>query len=156
MSEYYMMDSWGLKTGEPTQKPLDVDFDDWEDEWGINEDDVVKAIRESGVDNLETFDVRIIDSKTGEVCKDYQAVNILGLVKAADMEKSVAMAHAENGLIDTDFDSVKLDETAVQGCLMFRLAESVNAVVVHRSVKEYLESKGGFELTFTEPGNWVG
>lgn len=56
----------------------------------------------------------------------------------------------------TIFESVKLDEEAIKGQKMFRLAESVNAVVVHRSIKEYLELKGGFELTFTEPEKWVG
>ncbi len=222
MSEYYMMDSWGLKGGEPTQKPVDVNFNDWIDKWGIGYHDVefllgrslkhlgipnpiemkwdeeigggglfwelegrpsegprngqgirrkwaykacipplfhkelVKAIRECGVDNLEAYDVRIVDSATNEICEDYQAVNIVGLIKAVDMDQSVATPHSDDGLVDTDFDSVKLDEAAIKGQLMFRLAESINAVVVHQSVKEYLESKGGFELTFTKPENWVG
>lgn len=222
MSEYYMLDSWGLKHGEPTQKPLDVDFDDWEEEWGLGEDDVefllgqsmknlgipqpivmhwdeeiagggiawelegtpskgprnaqgirrkwaykacnpplfhkdlITAINECGVDNLETFDVKIIDPTTHEVCEDYKAINVVGLIKAVDMSGSVATVHSEDGLGDTDFDSVKLDEVAIRGLKMFRLAESVNAIVIHNLVKEHLEAKGGFELTFTEPEKWVG
>ncbi len=222
MSEFYMMDSWGLKDEEPTQKPLDVDFDDWEENWGIGENDIeflfgktmknlgipvpiemewddeiaggglfwemeghpsvgprneqgirrkwaykacnpplfhnelIKAIRECGVDNLETFDVKIVDPVTNQVCEDYQAINIVGLIKAVDMNKSIATTHSDDGLIDTDFESVKLNEETINGQKIFRLAESVNAVVVHRSVKEYLESKGGFELTFTKPEKWFG
>lgn len=222
MSEYYMMDSWGLDNDEPTLKPLDVDFDDWEDDYGINDDnvefwlgkpmnhlgmpdpiemewddeiagggivwetegqpsigprseegvrmkwaynasdpplfhkDLVAALRECGVDNIETHKVQIVDRKTGNVCEDYLAINLVGLVKAVDMNKSKAAVHTDDGLIDTDFDSVAINEKAAKGSKMFRLAESVNAIVVHRSVKEYLEAKGGFELTFTEPKNWVG
>lgn len=222
MGEYYMMDSWGLDNDEPTLKPLDVDFDDWEDEYGLDEDDVdfllgipmkhlgvpepmkmewddeiagggivweserqastgprseegvrmkwaykasdpplfhkdlVKALRECGVANLEAYEVHITDRKTGKMCTDYLAINLVGLVKAADMGRSKADAHGEDRPIDTDFDSVTIDEWAAKGHKMFRLAESVNAIVIHRSVKEYLEMKGGFDLTFTEPENWVG
>ena len=70
--------------------------------------------------------------------------------------RSQATPHSPDGLIDTDFDSVAIDEVPTHGRLCFRLAESVNALVVHRSVKEHLESKGGFELTFTEPKDWIG
>ena len=222
MSNYYMLESWGLKYGEPTQKPLDVDFDDWADDYGLNESkvefrlgwllgnlglpvpievrwdeqiagggivwemegqpssgprsaggvrrkwlykasdpplfhrDLVAALHECGVDNLETFEVRIVDVQTGEICTDYLAVNVLGLVAAADMRKSQATTHSPDGLIDTDFDSVVLDEGAAQDLLCFRLAENINALVIHRSVKEHLESKGGYELTFTEPKDWIG
>jgi hypothetical protein len=209
MSEFYMMDSWGLKGGEPTQKPRHSDFVkfllgrsienlcistpikmQWEEEvaggglawllegspsegprnqkgvrrkWAYDacipplfHKSLVNALRESGVDNLETFDVCLLDTITNEVCDDYQAVNIVGLIKAVDMSKSIAMVYSEDGLFDTDFASVKLNEEVIRGVKMFRLAESVNAVVVHRSVKAYLESKGGFELTFTEPEKWIG
>jgi hypothetical protein len=222
MSEYYMMESWGLKHGEPTQKPLSVDFDDWADDYGLDElqvdfllgwrlkdlglpdpiqmtwkeeiagggvvwemegtpsqgprsaqgvrrkwaykasdpplfhKELVAALQECGVDNLEVFPVRITDTRTGEVCDDYLAVNFVGLVKAADMGTSQATPHSPDELIDTDFDSVTINEGAAKGFKMFRLAESVNALVVHRSIKEHLESKGGFELTFTEPEDWVG
>lgn len=222
MSEYYMVESWGLKREEPTQKPLDVDFDDWADDFDLDEDDVdfrlgwtlkhlglpdpiemiwdeeiagggsaweteekpskgprnaggvrrkwvykssdpplfhkqvVATLRDCGIDNLEAFNVRIIDVKTGEVCEDYLAVNFVGLVKAVDMSRSAATTHSTDGLGDTDFESVVINEGVTPGLKMFRLAESVNALVVHRSVKELLESRGGFELTFIEPEKWIG
>jgi len=222
VTNYFMMESWGLENEEPTQKPRSVDFDDWADEYGLDEHKVsfllgwrlaglnipnpirmvwkdelaggglawemegkpsqgprspegvrrmwlykacdpplfhkalVEAIRRCGVDNLEAFPVAITDTRTGEVCNDYFAVNFVGLVKAVNMAKSLATPHSPDGLIDTDFDSVAIDERAAGGVKMFRLAESVNALMVHRSVKEHLESLGGFELTFTEPKDWIG
>ena len=222
MSQYYMMDSWGLDFDEPVLKPVDFEYDEWEEDYGLNNllvsfidgtalkhlnipepielewkdktagggmawemegveskgprngkgirmkwvysasepvlyhKDVVVALQESGVDNLETYQTKITNKKTGEVCEDYLAVNIVGLVKAADMLKSKAVVHSANGLIDTDFDSIVINEDAAAGHKMFRLAESINGVVIHRSVKEHLESKGGFELTFAEPEDWIG
>ena len=222
MSNYYMMDSLGSEDEEPTVFPSDFDFDDWEDDYGLNEvlvifiagdamqhlnlpepikmiwdsdigggglawelegkpsngprnsqgirmqwvydacdpplyhKDVVAALKECGVDNIETYKTRITNEKTGEVCEDYLAVNIVGLVKAADMSKSKAVMHTSDGLIDTDFDSLVLNEEAAAGYKLFRLAENISGVVIHRSVKEYLESKGGFELTFKEPKDWIG
>jgi hypothetical protein len=217
-----MMESWGLEIEEPTQKPGRVDFDDWADKYGLNENKVnfrlgwrlaglnipnpirmvwkeeiaggglawemygkpsqgprsadgvrrkwlykagnpplfhkalVDAIRACGVGNLEAYPVAITDTRTGEVCNDYFAVNFVGLVKAVNMAKSLATPHSPDGLIDTDFDSVALDESAARDSKIFRLAENVSALVVHRSVKEHLESLGGFELTFTEPKDWIG
>jgi hypothetical protein len=217
-----MVESWGLKNEEPTQKPKSVDFDDWVDDYGLSERDVsfllgrplaklnipkpiqmvwkdeiagggpvwemegkpspgprsadgirrkwaykvsdpplfhkelVTAIQQCGVDNLEVFPVAINDPRTGEVCNDYLAVNFVGLLKAADMSKSQATSHSPDGLIDTDFDSVAINERVVRDFKMFRLAECVTALVVHRSIKEHLESLGGFELTFTEPKDWIG
>lgn len=117
---------------------------------------LVAAIQQCGVDNLEAFPVAIANKQTGEVCNDYLAVNFVGLVKAADMGKSKATQHSPDGMIDTDFDSVVLDEKLARNFRMFRLAENVNALVVHESIKKHLESLGGFELTFTEPKDWVG
>ena len=216
MSEYYMMDCWGLDGDEPVQKPMDADLDDYDEddeiEWfcgqiiGIdlpnpieiewnpelsgggpaweafgyaseglkNENgvrrqwaypandpplfhrDLVAALQKCGVDNFNVYETNIEDTKSGSICKDYLAINIIGLIKAADMEKSKAVIHSEDGLVDTDFDSVELDGSAIRGCKIFRLAESINALVIHREVKDYLESKGGFGLTFTPPEKWIG
>jgi hypothetical protein len=39
---------------------------------------------------------------------------------------------------------------------MFRLVENTSAVVIHRSVKEYLEAKGFTQLMFVAPDEWIG
>ncbi len=50
-----------------------------------------------------------------------------------------------------DFDSVVLDEPAISDALIFRLAESVNAIIVHEKVKQHLEASGINTLTFLKP-----
>ncbi len=221
MSEYYMLECWGFEIDGPIEQPVDIDYDDWQEEHGINDDNVdfwlgrslkelnipnpiqmqwdeleweesekpnsligpknengfrrkymydvcepplfhkelVASLIECGVSNMEmeTFDVQISDQKTKVICNDYLAVNLVGLVKAADLGRSKLKKHSETGLYDTDFDALVLNKDKIPAQRkIFRLAESVNAVVIHRSVKEYLESKGGFDLDFVEPKDWIG
>jgi len=216
MSDYYMLDCWGIGNDEPTQEPVDADLDDYDEndeigwldgrkisielplklkmEWASelsggglfwdmygepsdgprNEQgvrrlwaypatwpplfhrDIIEAFRACGVDNFDLYETSIKDTVTGVLCDDYFGVNFIGLVKAVSMEESIAVSHSDDGLVDTDFDSVVLDGSATREFKLFRLAECVTALVVHRSVKEHLESKGGFELTFTEPESWAG
>jgi hypothetical protein len=119
----------------------------------IFRDDLLEALDEAGVDNLQLFDLVITDPENGKEYTNYKAVNILGLIQAADMKKSVATVHTGGPIIDVDFDKLVLDETAPEGAYMFRLAESVNTVLVHRDVKEYLEKKGFTGLEFYEVGD---
>jgi len=119
-------------------------------------DAMIAALREAGVDNLDCYEVVIRDPLTGKEWKDYQAVNIIGLVAAADLSESVYSADSGVALIDTDFDSLAIDESKALGSLMFRLAECVSAIVVHRKVKEKLEGRGIPYLDFTNPSDWIG
>jgi len=116
-------------------------------------DDLIAALQSCGVDNLETYPVAITDPDNDQVHTNYQAVNILGLVAAADMEKSNATVHP-NGppLIDVDFDGLEIDEDKAKGNAFFRLAESTNAIIVHERVKECLLAKGFTDLAFYETG----
>ncbi|WP_437498721.1 hypothetical protein [Sorangium sp. So ce1099] len=117
---------------------------------------VCAALSDAGVDNLQTYRTSIVDPRSGEICRDYLAVNVVGLVAAADLGKSVYQAHSDPPLIDSDFDSLVIDPARASGLLMFRLAECVSGVVVHRRVKEALEARGGFGLTFVPPQAWIG
>jgi hypothetical protein len=118
--------------------------------------EVVTALQEAGVDNMVTYPTLISDTVTGEMCKDYLAVNIIGLVSAADLQESIYTIHNQRGLIDTDFDSLAIDEPKAGNLLMFRLAECTTGTVVHQNVKQYLESKRDFGLSFILPKNWIG
>jgi hypothetical protein len=65
------------------------------------------------------------------------------------MTKSIATIHDNIAKIDVDFDKLVLDEMKLQGLpLMFRLAESINIILVHKSVKEHLTQKGFTGLIF--------
>ncbi len=113
-------------------------------------------LAEAGVDNLDTYPVRITDTETGEVCEDYRAVNVLGLVAAADMDASNWTDPTGRGLASVDFDGVAIDPAKTHGLRMFRMAECVSGVLVADVVRVALEEAGGFGLRFVQPENWIG
>jgi hypothetical protein len=114
-------------------------------------DDLIQALIECGVDNLETYPVAIRDPDNGETYTNYKAVNIIGLMTAADMKKSNATIHPGGpALIDVDFDGLVIDEKKAGGELFFRLAESTNGIMAHERVKNHLLEKGFTDLAFYE------
>ena len=119
-------------------------------------DDLLEALGAAGVDNLQTFPALILDPVTGERHANYKAVNIIGVISAADMAHSVPMNVSSSTMIDVGFDSLVLDEAKPGGALMFRLAESVNAIIVHERVKGTIEDRGIPGMTFYDSGEWAG
>lgn len=112
-------------------------------------DDFIQALYDDGACNFDTYNVAITDPDDGTVHTHYKAVNILGLVAAADMEKSVATVHDGIPLIDVDFDTLVIDEKKTKGVKMFRLAESSNAILVYESLRDTLLEKGfGSDVAF--------
>jgi hypothetical protein len=119
-------------------------------------DELVEAVRDAGVDNIDCYDAVLVDPVGGKRHTNYKAVNIIGMVAAADLAASEFHAPSGRALIDTDFDTLVLDEERANGLLLFRLAESVNAIVVHARVKQHLEKRGIPNLDFVAPDAWVG
>jgi len=117
---------------------------------------LLNALQEAGVDNLDVYPCVIVNEGTGFKTEDYVAVNLIGLVKATDLSKSNVVGGGEDHLLDTDFDGVAIDSKKAKDYLMFRLAENTSAIVIHCSVKEYLEAKGFDMLSFVEPKDWIG
>lgn len=113
-------------------------------------DDLIKAMRAFGVDNIDTYDAVIHDPDNGESHTNYKAVNIVGLVAAADMEKSGAAVHGTPET-DVDFDGLVIDEDKAGGRMFFRLAESTNAILVHEDLKNFLVDKGFGHVCFNDP-----
>lgn len=112
-------------------------------------DDFIQALRDCGVNNFDTYNVAITDPDDGSIITNYKAVNVLGLVAAADMEKSIATVHNGIPLIDVDFDELVIDEKKTKGIKMFRLAESNNAVLIHETLRDALLEKGfGSDIAF--------
>lgn len=111
--------------------------------------DFLAAIREFGVNNLQTFEATIFDPDSNKLSTNYKAVNIIGLVKAADMNKSVATVHDKTPLIDVSFDKLVLNNEAEASNLMiFRLAEKSTAILVRRDLKEFLVERGFDHVCF--------
>jgi hypothetical protein len=117
----------------------------------IFSDALIEALRGCGVDNLVTYPCEITDPDSGDVYKNYKSVNIVGLIAAADMQKSDATVQPNGpALFDVDFDSLVIDDSKANGILFFRLAESTNAIIVHKDVRDALIAKGFDDLAFYE------
>ena len=71
------------------------------------------------------------------------------------MAKSVFTAHSAPALVDVDFDRLVIDPARARGQKLFRLAECVTGVLIHRTVQDHLEAKGGFGLSFIPHEEWV-
>ena len=113
-------------------------------------------MREAGVDNIDCYDAILFDPKTEQKFNNYKAVNIIGVIAAADLGKSKYNAPSGSALIDADFDSLVIDEVKTHGMLMFRLAECITAIVIHDKVRRHIEAKGIKYLNFVPPEKWVG
>jgi hypothetical protein len=114
-------------------------------------DDLLEAMRSFGVDNLQTFNVALQDPDSGHTYTNYRAVNIIGLIAAADMAQSKATVHPGGPVIDVDFDSLVVDESRTRGALIFRLAESTNGVLVSQRLRDFLVGRNFDDLAFYDP-----
>lgn len=116
---------------------------------------LAEAIAKAGVANIEYFDAEIHDLESGAIHKGHVAFNIVGAVAAADLDKSVFDA-SDGTTIAVDFDSLTIDAGKTRGALLFRLAESINGIVVHERIVDAIEDAGIDSLTFLPPEDWVG
>src|SRR5258706_4398272 len=122
---------------------------------------LLAALKEAGVKNLEIFPAKVIDIG-GKAHKDYKAVNIVGLVACAKEppSKVVEGISVQPGSrdIDTFYGELYIDEKKADKAklLMFRLKESVNAIVVHEKVRQKIEEKKIPGMEFYGPGEWAG
>ena len=119
-------------------------------------DDLLSALKSAGVENLQLFDAVLIDPVANVRYETYKAVNVVGLIAAADLEKSEYSTPSGIPRIDTDFDSLALDPSKIKDTYMFRLAESVNAIVIRHNVKQAVEGAGIPYIDFVEPEEWFG
>ena len=119
-------------------------------------DDLIEALRSVGVDNLELFDAVIVDPTTGEEHHNFKAFNIIGAVAAADLSKSIVANTSDSTMIDMDFDSLAIDERRAAPFRLFRLAESVDAIIVDEAVKIAVEQRQIEGMVFYDPADWAG
>lgn len=113
------------------------------------------CLKSVGVSNIDYYETEIHDLETNQVYRSLLAFNLIGAISAANLAHSEFSA-PDGPLISVDFDSLVIDENKTRGALMFRLAESVNGIVVHESVKNAIEAAGINTLTFIPPEEWVG
>lgn len=142
---------------EPVRIPLDAEnpgalLEMFKSDVLVMTDRLVAALEEAGVDNLQTYAAELVDPATNRVIGGYRLVNLVGVVSCAEIG-----ARAEGGaLARLDFDGAPIDARRARGFLMFRLAESLSAVVVRQEVRDHLLAKGFDMLTFVPPEEWIG
>lgn len=164
----YPLRSWmtGVRFDRPPPEPIVLTLrgtheDDWSlgDLWltpiTVMSTRLYDALLKAGVHNLDTYAVELHDPENGNLYSDYLAFNIVGKISAADVRTQFA-PESDAHEIAGDIDSLVVDTAKANGALIFRLAESVNAVIAHESVKNTLLAAGIDTLTFTEPENWAG
>jgi hypothetical protein len=93
--------------------------------------DLLDALQEAGVDNLDLYRAVVRDPFTGRAREDYWGFNVLGLVASA----------VEN-------PAVTIDEAKTGGLLFYRLAEVPSIIVVDETVRRAIQRRAIAGVTF--------
>jgi hypothetical protein len=97
-----------------------------------------------GVDNIQYFPAQLISRSDGTVWDNYFAVNIIGVVAAADLKASeyttVIDRPGSSGLPLVAFEDLKIDPNRAQGLNLFRLAESPSVIIISEALVQRLRS----------------
>ncbi|MDL1968314.1 MAG: hypothetical protein LWW97_07125 [Deltaproteobacteria bacterium] len=103
---------------------------------------LLNTVREAGVDNIDSYRVELNYADGTLASEDYYAFNLVGKLRAADLDKSVYDDNQPDKLIAMNFDSLLVDENKTYGQLMFRLAENISTILIHERIKKAIEEAG--------------
>ena len=109
-------------------------------------DRLVDAIRSTGVDNFECYAAEVKDLD-GTVHADYKAVNIVGAVRCANLEKSESFSAP--GAISMHFSHLVLDREKVRDHEFFRLAENLLIILVSDRIAQAITKIEPIGLSLT-------
>jgi len=114
--------------------------------------EMVQALYEAGVDNLEVFDAIVHDTENDITFDHYKSVNIVGTYAGVDTEasESVNLGIDDEDTVNTFYDYMVLRDDIPEDLHLFRLAESVKIVVVSEKVRDILIKHGLTDLEFLE------
>lgn len=118
--------------------------------------ELLRVVRGTGADNIQDFEVEVVDPVAGTMFRNYRAINIIGMLSVADLQKSDWSAPGGIPLISVDFDSLAIDRQKAKPWMIFRLAECVTGIVVHQLLKTAIEQSGVDGLDFVHPEDWMG
>jgi len=117
---------------------------------------MLDVLARAGVDNIDSFSAVIKTEDSKDLRTDFRAVNLLGLVKCADLSASQCDIDDPDIPGGVTFDSLTIDLTKTQGLLFFRLFEAPQGIVVHDSVRDRLEAAQLRGIEFISPSEWSG
>ncbi len=100
--------------------------------------EIIQALKNCGVENIQIYPAELIDTNTQQKYS-YFAVNIIGLVRAADLGASRWINLDGDARSDTYFEHLLVDRKKAEGAAMFRLYEDSSSIIVNQVVKQALE-----------------
>jgi hypothetical protein len=103
---------------------------------------LLKVLKSAGVDNIDSYPVKIVDKAKGLSWDDYRAVNVVGCVDALDRQKTKSELDIETNALPT-YTSVAIDPARALGLLCFRLDMGPGELVLHEKVAQAV-AQGGF------------
>ncbi|NMO19243.1 hypothetical protein HPC49_16485 [Pyxidicoccus fallax] len=111
--------------------------------------ELVDLFHRIGVDNFECFEATIKGREPGVEWSGYFAVNVLGLVAAADRSKSksIEITSSPSGMPFAGFTELVLDAKKARPFDLFRLAENTGTLLVSERVVEAFQNN-------PRPGGW--
>ena len=98
----------------------------------------LELVQQAGVDNLQVFPIIIKSTEDGTIWSDYFGVNILGVVKCADLSQSTYDEIMTGHYV---FDELAIDASLINNQLLFRLQEHLPTIIMHRSVGRYIKDR---------------
>jgi hypothetical protein len=99
---------------------------------------LIDVLKSAGVRNLDIYDAEVVDNERGRKYNNYKAVNIIGRLSCADLEKSEFIPGYKPPLME--FEKLVIDESRTMGQPLFRLAEAVEFILVSEPVKQAIEA----------------
>lgn len=150
-------DCWdeGIKLEEGVPEPLVYTFKPghihsyYDATYPIMSDELLNALTRYGVNNIDVYESIIHQQGSDVPITNFKTVNVIGLVSALDEDESDAesLGMGEGPMSPRFFKKLKISSEKAHGLLLFRLAEKVSEIVIHRTIKEKLE-KNFVDLEF--------
>lgn len=117
---------------------------------------LLDALQHAGVSNLDTYAVELHDPVNVQVHTNFVAFNLTGAMSAADVGKTKSAPKNVEEVTPSAHHALPPDAHTPRPPLLFRLTESLNAILIHESVCDAIEEAGIDTLTFYEPTDWAG
>lgn len=135
-----------IREGDEACRPVD-----FYDDVPVMSERFFSALTATGVDNIDVYPA-VLKSEDGSVeLRGFHAYNILGLVSAADPERTKFSPGNPSRLLDASIETLVVDRRRALDFLLFRLAENVGTILVHGRVKRALEKQNFVGVKFYEP-----
>lgn len=118
----------------------------------------IKVLHGAGVNNFQFFPALLINPDTKKIREGYFLFNVLGLLSAADLNRSSfdMLVEGDEEGVNTPlvaFNQLTLDKKKIGGLRLFRLAEDPTVLIIDETIKSALKQnrpEEGWGVMFEE------